>query len=34
MRINDIDQIIEHLERLTLQQEQLTQQIAELQSEL
>ena len=34
MRINNIDQIIEHLERLTLQQEQLTQQIAELQSEL
>jgi hypothetical protein len=34
MKNEDIDTIIEHLDRLTLQQQQLTQQIAELQHEV
>ena len=34
MHTKDIDNIVEHLNRLTLQQEQLTQQIAALQNEL
>ena len=34
MSNEDLDTIITHLNRLTLQQQQLTQQIAELQTEI